>query len=235
MAAKKAAARKRSRSSSSGKGREVTMTGAPFVRGRSPIAEIVELSAEAGLRSRPGRVRPSAASRQLVDLQRRLERSSAHLAAVETRVAEFVEDHNQREVQERPFQRVVDERAKPCPFCGIEPSVAPWHGGPMTKRMIACDNDACDVAPSTAGDTIKIALERWNRRALGDNDVAMQAFGIMANVNGGNLEGQSQEWLEAFRRFEREHVRGFVAGEALEHGSIVRVGKDRTVYRVEKQ
>lgn len=55
--------------------------------------------------------------------------------------------------------------AKPCPFCGAIPEIQPWHGGAPTKKMIACHNEDCDVAPSVTGESRPEALRRWNTRS----------------------------------------------------------------------
>lgn len=56
--------------------------------------------------------------------------------------------------------------ALPCPFCGAQPIISPWHGGGRQKRMVACVNDeGCDLQPGITGNTRREALARWNRRA----------------------------------------------------------------------
>ena len=53
---------------------------------------------------------------------------------------------------------------KPCPFCGEQPTIEPWHGGPPTKRMVHCENGRCDVNPMCSGDDLPKALASWNKR-----------------------------------------------------------------------
>ena len=53
---------------------------------------------------------------------------------------------------------------KPCPFCGHEPRIIPWHGGPRTKRMVECSNEACHSGPYVIGNRRYIAVKRWNTR-----------------------------------------------------------------------
>lgn len=54
--------------------------------------------------------------------------------------------------------------AKPCPWCGTQPTIQPWHGGRPTKRLIGCGNDDCAAAPSVTGQTRREALDAWNTR-----------------------------------------------------------------------
>lgn len=54
----------------------------------------------------------------------------------------------------------------PCPFCGEQPTIQPWHGGPPSKKMVGCVNDNCRVQPSVTGHTRVKALLEWNLRPL---------------------------------------------------------------------
>lgn len=62
--------------------------------------------------------------------------------------------------------RICDaSEAKPCPFCGEQPRLRPWHGGAKTKRMIGCPWPGCYVQPAVTGPTPGVALARWNERS----------------------------------------------------------------------
>lgn len=64
----------------------------------------------------------------------------------------------------------------PCPFCGGEATVQPWHGGRPTKKPISCSNGyhydedgGCSVGPSVCGETEEEAAVAWNRRAADEH------------------------------------------------------------------
>jgi hypothetical protein len=59
---------------------------------------------------------------------------------------------------------LVSADAKPCPWCGTQPTIQPWHGGRPTKKMIACENEDCHVSPQVTGETRGAALDKWNTR-----------------------------------------------------------------------
>ncbi len=59
------------------------------------------------------------------------------------------------------------EEAKPCPWCGAQPTIQPWHGGRPTKKFIDCgSNEDCAVRPQVTGETRREALAHWNTRKI---------------------------------------------------------------------
>ena len=62
-------------------------------------------------------------------------------------------------------KRIEEADLLTCPFCGAVPTIEPWHGGKKTKRMVACDSEACYVAPSVTGETFREAVDKWNMRS----------------------------------------------------------------------
>lgn len=60
---------------------------------------------------------------------------------------------------------MIKTEVRGCPFCGAEPTIEFWHGGPPSKRMIHCENEKCHVNPQTTGRTLDHAVENWNYRA----------------------------------------------------------------------
>ncbi len=59
--------------------------------------------------------------------------------------------------------------ARPCPFCGSQPSIEPWHGGGPRKRLIGCDNLTCAAMPIVTGSNQARALAKWNWRPKKEN------------------------------------------------------------------
>jgi hypothetical protein len=55
--------------------------------------------------------------------------------------------------------------ALPCPFCGVQPEIQPWHGGGPRKHLISCHEETCRVSLSVTGATAQQAIKYWNERA----------------------------------------------------------------------
>lgn len=53
----------------------------------------------------------------------------------------------------------------PCPFCGEQPTVKPWHGGGPRKTMVECESGECPAGPSSVGSSRARAVRKWNTRA----------------------------------------------------------------------
>ncbi len=57
--------------------------------------------------------------------------------------------------------------AFPCPFCGRQPKMQPWHNA-KDGRWIACDIEdefeICAVAPNVVDNGKKRTLSKWNTR-----------------------------------------------------------------------
>lgn len=54
--------------------------------------------------------------------------------------------------------------ARPCPFCGAQPHIEPWHGGGPRKRLVGCSNDYCPFSPGACESTRRRAIDQWNTR-----------------------------------------------------------------------
>ena len=62
-------------------------------------------------------------------------------------------------------EKLTAEDAQRCPFCGLLPTIEPWHGGGPRKRLVSCcETDMCPVGPSVTGPTRQVALDCWNTR-----------------------------------------------------------------------
>lgn len=66
---------------------------------------------------------------------------------------------------------MMSDELLPCPFCGQQPEMEPWHGGAPTKVMIACVGlhpeegfIDCGPAPCVTGETPEEAIAAWNTR-----------------------------------------------------------------------
>lgn len=62
---------------------------------------------------------------------------------------------------------------KKCPWCGSGAYIEHWHGGGPDKHAISCSNGECFVTPMVVGESLAIALNRWNKRKKTE---ALQVF-----------------------------------------------------------
>ena len=56
----------------------------------------------------------------------------------------------------------------PCPWCGSQPTIEPWHGGGPHKHAVHCDSEDCKAGPMVTGETRSKAIAAWDRRAPTD-------------------------------------------------------------------
>ena len=57
------------------------------------------------------------------------------------------------------------DKTLPCPFCGEQPIIVPWHGGGPKKRRVFCYSDVCVIQPAACESTEAKAIRAWNTRA----------------------------------------------------------------------
>jgi hypothetical protein len=70
------------------------------------------------------------------------------------------------EITEAGVEALRDEQLKPCPFCGVLPSITPAdEGADVVQPCVGCINVLCEVQPEVIDDTEARARERWNSRA----------------------------------------------------------------------
>jgi hypothetical protein len=150
MAAKKAAAKKRTRPTTKAGRDDLKHARAVFDRSGPADYEIVA-ETPAGREQRRADERAKFAAVQK-------EQEAARLAII----AEQFTDGT-------AFQRTTDSRAKSCPFCGSEPVVRFAHSSTVpTASIVVCDNHAlCRVRPHAHGSTLLEALKFWNHRQDG--------------------------------------------------------------------
>ena len=79
------------------------------------------------------------------------------------------ENYTPAELKSREPRSLSRSEALPCPFCGQQPTIQPWHGGGPRKRLVTCPaneegHEPCWIIPSACESTRARALAAWNYR-----------------------------------------------------------------------
>lgn len=59
-------------------------------------------------------------------------------------------------------------KLKPCPICGLEPEMEPWHGSGLNSTRIGCNADFCPVGVGVVRPSQRGAIKAWNTRPIED-------------------------------------------------------------------
>jgi hypothetical protein len=61
----------------------------------------------------------------------------------------------------------IRDKFLPCPFCGRQPEILPWHGGGPRKVLVQCPAEyvgECPADVSVCEESLEEALAGWNQR-----------------------------------------------------------------------